>query len=356
MQIDKNLSFLDGYVQQSLENGAQPYIPESERAGMLSISNFMSQEDHESSTTHALRFEAYELPKPSLPPNVPPVLASSTELVHVPELSYATADVLQPATSFASASESARSDLKLRLDGVQKKWGRPTYTTPTPSTSSTDNVKIQSEATQRDSVVANSNSKTRDVSYDSKKKQVEISPEKQKLAASLFGSLSKPEGTRPSNQKTSKQSDKSHAAKAVAAVAAAEKPSQPPPDLMDLGEPSISSGAPSIDPFKQLEGLLAITQDTTPINAGGVSAPEAAPDFSSLFADMSVNVPSYSVSNPVPDVVNGSGLEGNTVENSVQVSSKGPNLKEALGKDARVRQVGVTPSGQNPNLFKDLLG
>ncbi|KAK4797015.1 hypothetical protein SAY86_029341 [Trapa natans] len=35
---------------------------------------------------------------------------------------------------------------------------------------------------------------------------------------------------------------------------------------------------------------------------------------------------------------------------------KGPNLKDALVKDALVRQMGVHPTTQNPNLFKDLLG
>ncbi|BFG20692.1 hypothetical protein CerSpe_069660 [Prunus speciosa] len=38
IEIDKRLSFLNGYVQQALEKGAQPYIPENERSGMLNIS------------------------------------------------------------------------------------------------------------------------------------------------------------------------------------------------------------------------------------------------------------------------------------------------------------------------------
>ncbi|KAL7159671.1 hypothetical protein ABFS83_01G043600 [Erythranthe nasuta] len=340
IEIDKNLAFLDGYVQQSLENGAEPYIPESERSGMLSISSFMTHEDHEPST-HTLRFEAYELPKPSLPPNAPP---SSTELVPVTELSYV-ADIFQPTTSLPSASDSAASELKLRLDGVQKKWGRPTYSSPAPpTTSSNDTVKIPSETAQRDTV-SNSNSKARDVSYDSRKKQVvEISPEKQKLAASLFGGASKSEGRR-SSKPHNHASDKSHATKAMATNTAAEKPTQPPPDLLDMGEPS--GGAPSVDPFKELEGLLDFTADTT---APVISSGEAS-DYSSLFADMSLNVPNQGGVD-----TNGNGLEGIIrVEDSTPQLQKGPNLKEALGKDARVRQMGVTPSGQNPNLFKDLL-
>jgi AP-4 complex subunit epsilon-1 len=46
---------------------------------------------------------------------------------------------------------------------------------------------------------------------------------------------------------------------------------------------------------------------------------------------------------------------GATAANPSQIS-KGPNVKDALEKDALVRQMGVTPSGQNPNLFKDLFG
>ncbi|KAI3453914.1 hypothetical protein Pfo_010577 [Paulownia fortunei] len=355
IEMDKKISFLDSYVQQALENGAQPYVPESERSGMSNISNFNSQEDHESAT-HALRFEAYELPKPSLPLNNPPVLASSTELVTVPELSYV-ADISQPASSVPSASDAGSSELKLRLDGVQRKWGRPTYSSVTPSTSSTNTVMIQNEATQHDSV-GSSNSKVRDVSYDSKKQQVEISPEKQKLAASLFGGASKSERRQFSSQKISKTqnhtADKSRVAKAATSDTAAVKTSQPPPDLLDLGEPSVTSSTPSIDPFKQLEGLLDLTQDTTLLSAGGVGATEA-PDITSVFADMPLSVQSDSVANPVSNVINRNGLGGSTVEHSMQQLNKGPNLKEALEKDALVRQLGVTPLGQNPNLFKDLL-
>ncbi|PQP98248.1 AP-4 complex subunit epsilon [Prunus yedoensis var. nudiflora] len=89
IEIDKRLSFLNGYVQQALEKGAQPYIPENECSGMLNISNFSNQDQHEA-LTHGLRFEAYELPKPAVPSRIPPAaVASSTELVPVPAPSYA---------------------------------------------------------------------------------------------------------------------------------------------------------------------------------------------------------------------------------------------------------------------------
>lgn len=355
MQIDKNLSFLDGYVQQAIENGSQPYIPESERLGTSSISNFKSHDDHESST-HALRFEAYEYPKPAIPHNAPPVLASSTELVLVPEPSYA-ADVLHP-TSVPSASDAGPSELKLRLDGVQKKWGRPTYSSPAPSSSSTDTVKIQNETAKTESV-SSSKPKTRDTSYDSRKQQVEISPEKQKLAASLFGGSSKSEGRQPPSHKNLRSqnhtSDKSHSSKA-SAYDTAVKTSQPPPDLLDLGEPSFASSIPSVDPFKQFEGLLDFTQETAPVSTGGVGGATKDSDVMSLFTDMYLSVQSQIDPDPASSVIDRNGLGGSKVEPSAQQVNKGPNLKEALEKDALVRQMGYTPSGQNPNLFKDLLG
>ncbi|XP_011072297.1 AP-4 complex subunit epsilon [Sesamum indicum] len=351
IEVDKNLSFLHGYVQQALENGAQPYIPESERTGISNVSNFKSQQDHEPST-HTLRFEAYELPKPSLLPNIPPVLASSTELVPVPELS-SVADILQTAPS---ASDAGSSELKLRLDGVQRKWGRPAVSSVTPSTSSTNTVNVQNEASQRDSA-GRSNSKVREASYDSKKQPLEVPPEKQQLAASLFGGASKSEKRQSSIQKMPKSQNQaaetSHVPKAAASRTPTVKTSQPPPDLLDLSEPSVTSSGPSIDPFKQLEGLLDLTQDTTSETAGGVSGTEG-PEFS-LFADMSLSVQSDGAANSISNVSDRNGLGGTIIENLVK-SNKGPNLKEALERDAHVRQMGVTPSGQNPNLFKDLLG
>lgn len=284
---------------------------------MSNISDFKSREYHESST-HALRFEAYELPKSSLPP----ILASSTELVPVSESSYI-ADIPESVQSSTNASSS---DLKLRLDGVQRKWGQPSYSSVTPSSSTTNIVKIQNEPAQHESV----SSKAKKVSYDSKKQLVEISPEKQKLAASLFGVASKSERRPTSGHKVSKMSQ-------TRADVSVVKASLPPPDLLDLGdEPSVMSSTPAVDPFKQLEGLLDLTQeeDTTLIKAGATEAP----NIMSIFADMSLN-----------DSV------GNPEERPSEQLSKGPNLKEALEKDARVRQLGVMPSGQNPNLFKDLL-
>ncbi|XP_057963942.1 AP-4 complex subunit epsilon [Malania oleifera] len=346
IEIDQSLSFLNTYVQQSIEKGAQPYIPESERSGMLNITNFRNQDQHEVSM-HALRFEAYELPKSSVPSRTPVILDSSTELVPIPEPSYPRE--IHEAATVPSVSNTGPSELRLRLEGVQKKWGRPNYSSP--PTSSSTSQKTVDGVTQPDGV-ANTDSKSH-ISYDSRKQQVEISSEKQKLAASLFGGTAKAE-KKPSSasHKVSRvgiqAADKQQAAKAVAGSTetAGEKTiCQPPPDLLDLGEPSVADSAPSVDPFKQLEGLLDSAQVNSDATSGLVDATKT-PDVMALYAGISTEGLS-GVTAPTPSIT---GHGGTTVEN------KGPNLKDSLEKDALVRQMGVMPSTQNPNLFKDLLG
>lgn len=158
-------------------------------------------------------------------------------------------------------SDAGQSELNLRLDGVQKKWGRPTYPPSTP-TSTADTVKIPNGVTHSNSV-RTSSLRTPEVSYDSTKPQVEISLEKQKMAALLFGGTSKSERRHHSAglKESSKSQNHSSDNKIHEALPAAVKPSQPPPDLLDLSEPSIASCAPSVDHFKQLEGLLDLKHD-----------------------------------------------------------------------------------------------
>ncbi|CAL5355563.1 unnamed protein product [Camellia sinensis] len=197
MPLDASCEGIQPYVQQSLENGAQSYIPKDERSGILNISSFRKQDHHEAST-RSLRFEAYELPKPTvpMPSRAPPVsLASSTELVPIPEPSYPRE--MHQTTAVPSVSDTGPSELKLRLDGVQRKWGRPTYSSPAPSTPSSSLQRPMNGVTQPDGT-GNLNSKPCDTSYGSRRSQVQIYLEKQKLAASLFGGPSKPE-ERPSS-------------------------------------------------------------------------------------------------------------------------------------------------------------
>lgn len=368
MQVDKNLSFLNGYVQQSIERGATPYISENERTGMVNVSNFGSQDQHESAQ-HGLRFEAYEVPKPPMPSKVAPVsLSSSTDLVPVPEPLYSRETHRIP--SVGLASDSGSSELKLKLDGVQKKWGRPTYSSPTSSSNSTSENPVNG-VTQRD-VATTANSKGCD-NYDTRKQRIEISPEKQKLAATLFGGSTKTEKRSSISNKVPKASasaadrtQQSKAAVVPSEVAREKINQQPPPDLLDFDDSTVTAAPPSVDPFKQLEGLLDPNISSTTNRSSGTVT--NSPDMMALYADAPASRESSSVGYSVPvsgDNVNllselsTAAVRGTTGETTVTPSSqsvKGPNAKDSLQKDAKVRQMGVTPTSQNPSLFKDLLG
>ncbi|KAG4938523.1 hypothetical protein AAZX31_16G071000 [Glycine max] len=369
IEVDKNLAFLNQYVQQSLERGALPYIPEDERNGTVNVSNFRSQDQHESAQ-HGLRFEAYEVPKPPMPSKVAPVsLSSSTDLVPVPEPLYSMET--HPMSS-VGASETGSSGLKLKLDGVQKKWGRPTYSSPTSSSSTSTSQNSVNGVTQMDVATA-VNSKARD-NYDTRKQRIEISPEKQKLADKLFGGSTKTDKRSSTSNKVPKAStsaaDRTQESKAAAVPSevAREKTNQqsPPPDLLDLGEPTVTVAPPSVDPFKQLEGLLDPNLSSTTNHSG--AAVTNAPDIMALYAETPASRETESGGYSIPvtgDNVNllselsnaaARGTTGETTATPLSQSVKGPNVKDSLQKDAKVRQMGVTPSGQNPNLFSDLLG
>ncbi|KAK1259364.1 AP-4 complex subunit epsilon [Acorus gramineus] len=330
IEVDKSLSFLNSFVQQSLEKGARPYIPENERSGIVDTSNF-GHSSHQDASSHALRFEAYELPKPPPPVQSAPLsLSSSTELVPVSEPLYSKEP--HQASPHVPVPETLSTDgeVRLRLQGVQKKWGRPTYSSPTPSSASTSE-KASNGVTAH----------TKDVSFDSRKQKVEASAEKQRLAASLFGSSSsRSDKKTSSSQRVSKGSTASaDKPPAVIETVATEPPlikkplppQPPPPDLLDLGEPTTGISQ-SLDPFKELEGLLGpTTQESSPAPVDSVVAAKQ-PDLMALYTDTPGN------------------SHGGTVV------KKGPNPQDSLEKDALSRQVGVTPSGRNPNLFRDLLG
>ncbi|KAI3728002.1 hypothetical protein L6452_16627 [Arctium lappa] len=327
IEIDKSLSFLNSYVQKSLEEGAKPYLSEHERAGKRNISNFRNHYHHDAST-HSLRFEAYEVPKPVISARLPPTV-SLIELAAVREQSYQREVHRSP--SVGSLSDKASQELRLRLDGVQKKWGRPTYSSAaSPSTSDSD------------SHMVNVTAKGKSLEPSSRRQpEVEIPEEKQKLAASLFGgttskSEKKQSGGGVSQIKGSKAPR--HTADQTSQVRATMAVVHPPVDLLDFGEPS-GTASSTVDPFKQLEGLVDTSQD------GNVSKNL---DLLSLYSDAA----STSGQNQNEESSNLSHGSGNASNRTI----KGPNLIDALGKDALVRQMGVTPATQNPNLFKDLLG
>ncbi|XP_077229897.1 AP-4 complex subunit epsilon-like isoform X2 [Tasmannia lanceolata] len=375
IEVDKSLSFLNSFVQQSLERGARPYIPEDERSGMLNISNFRGQDQLEAST-HALRFEAYELPKPPMATRTTPIMPTpSTDLVTVSDLSYPK-EIPQaaPLPSIPDIVPTALG-LKLRLDGVQKKWGRPTYSSPTPSSSTSASQKTVNGVQHHDGFETVS-SQARDISYDSRRQKVEVSAEKQRLAASLFGGtssktekkqLSTHKGTArgsPANIEKARPSTETTASSESAAEKAVPLPPQPPPDLLDLGEPTPGS-TPLIDPFKQLEGLLGPTEGSSSISSDATVAAKP-PDLMALFADtpstglsgnvITSDIYAADVKSRLPTTVNRNSHNGGTAVTHTTLVKKGPNPQDSLEKDSVARQMGVIPSGNNPNLFRDLLG
>ncbi|KAK0608439.1 hypothetical protein LWI29_030634 [Acer saccharum] len=234
---------------------------------------------------HSLRFEAYELPKPSMSSRIPPVsLASTTELVLVPEPSYLRET--QKVASSPSVSNADPPELRLRLDGVQKKGSTVGH----------------------------------------------------KAGKACSHAVEKPQ--------TTKAPVKSTAVEKIVV--------QSPPDLLDLGEKTVvSSSPPSVDPFKQLEGLIEPTQVASSVNHGVVGANKS-PDLMGLYVETAGSGPSTDDANP------SSGLTNSAIKNAHEGTttqlSKGPNTKHSLEKDALVRQMGVTPTSHNPNLFKGLLG
>lgn len=126
LQIDQELPFLQGFVETALANGARPYLHENERFEMNSdMNSFASTSRSQQEPTHALRFEAYETPTaptPAGPPAPPPSLLPDFEEMK-PESPRSLRNHL--------AADNSDVDLlgpevsRLRLDGVQKKWGRP---------------------------------------------------------------------------------------------------------------------------------------------------------------------------------------------------------------------------------------
>ncbi|GMH30012.1 hypothetical protein Nepgr_031855 [Nepenthes gracilis] len=349
IEVDKNLSFLSHYIQQSLETGAQPYIPEHERSQLPSISDFRGQ-GHQEASAHALRFEAYDLPKAPVSKPSPVSHPSSTELIPLPEPSYTSE--IHPVSAVLPKSDAGSNKIKLRLDGVQKKWGKPSYSSATPSTSDFSSEKTVNGVSSMG--VSYTSSKALDSSYESRKPRVEIPSEKQKLAASLFSGISKAEkrSISTSNKPTKVTAhivDKPQSQKLAAApneIIAEKAAHPPPPDLLDLGELDNVSKAPSVDPFKQLEGLLEPGMSTS-------SAVALESDIMSLHTEMPTNSQVHK-NDVVLGLANASDA-GIAVAQPIQIS-KGPNVKDSLQKDALVRQMGVTPLSQNPNLFKDLLG
>lgn len=317
-------------MQQSIEKGSQPYIPESERSGFSDVSSLKNLHQHEHAG-HGLRFEPYELPKPAPPINISPVRRP-------PQINDTTIPVSEAAYSheiIQNPNPPAKLEIKLQLSGVPTKWGKPSYSSSSSSSSSSTTNNIVNGVTHLEGAMT-ATSQTRDFSYNQRSQQVEVSHEKQRLAASLFGKSSKSEKRVASTHKASRASfpnAEKQAAEAPKEIISSSIP--PPPDLLDFSESSPSIPA-SEDPFKQLEELVG------PSAAPATAAVPEAHDIIGLYG-LDIN----SVTPPI---------KNSEEANIVVANKKGPNLRDALEKDSVARQVGVTPTVNNPNLFRDLLG
>lgn len=365
MQVDKDLNFLNNYVQLSIENGDRPYIPESERSGMFNIDSFKNQ-DRQESSAHALRFEAYELPKP-VPVKVPSSAAPITDLVPVSESIYSKETATASVIPFTSDLLSNDAGVKLRLEGVQKRWGKPTYSSSSGSPVSTSNTQKTSNGISSIDVADHVISIPRDLSYDSTSKQsAQISEEKQKLAASLFGASSSKSGRRTASSHKNAKGINAHTEKSSVGTKSVPRESTqqsiPPPDLLDFSEETpvsetVSSSAPVGDPFGQLDGLLGPTIVTSTSNL--TTDTVKPPDLMALYTDAPIldttsDFTDPSVTNPNLTDLLASNINSHGEKTETMVK-KGPNRQASLEKFSTARQVGVTPSGKNPNLFSDLL-
>lgn len=382
IEIDKSLSVLDNYVQSMLSKGAKPYIPANERLQMGVSTTWDNQHDESAVSNQSLRFDPYE--KPQLPTMaITPVSTFESEDYKIERSGKASHLAHQPPPDVdALTSEASR----LRLEGVQRKWGRSTYSSSSSVSSSPAGVERSTNGTVvLDSV---SGSKEHPVPQDlkyvgGKSKQQEVSAEKQKLAASLFGGgVAKAESSVKASGRSQKQTtvNKHSPARRVQTGAAVDSKAQatpplpPPPDLLDFGEEEPSTTASSRDPMKDLEGLLDLTETAAPSQPVVSTTTLSTVDLMSLYDSSSSTGDGTSLANSnngvdlmatsnTPIVHSGDnlsvfeGLPGNPEVMKIQAAAarKGPSLETSLQKHARSRQVGVTPTGPNPDLFKDLL-
>lgn len=382
IEVDKNLPFLNSYVQSMISKGAKQYIPATERLEMGGPVTWANPYDESAAASHALRFDPYEKPQLPMMAITPVTTFESDDHQKADRSGKSSYPAHQPSLDVDALTSDAS---RLRLEGVQKKWGRPTYTSSTSASSSTG---VERSTNGLDVPDNDRNTSIRElaVAQDSKyvsnkSKQHEVSAEKQKLAASLFGGVSsKVDSNAKATRKSQKQvtsnkhppagTKKLNNAPLVDSKVQASVP--PPPDLLDFGkeEPSIASAR---DPMKDLEGLLDLTDTEAVSKPAGSAASLPSVDLMSLYETspgiMGGLAPSNTIMDLMADTAPGDavvdnlnvfdGLPARTEANIPgqvgMAAKKGPSVETSLQKHARSRQVGVTPTGPHPDLFKDLL-
>ncbi|KAI5077093.1 hypothetical protein GOP47_0006917 [Adiantum capillus-veneris] len=384
IEVDRSLPFLNHYVQSMLSKGAKQYIPANERLQMGVSTTWINPQDESAVSNHSLRFDPYE--KPQLPTMaITPVTTFESEDYIIDRSGKSSHVAHQPPDVDALTPEASH----LRLEGVQRKWGRPTHSSSS-SVSSSAGVERSTNGSVASDLDKSIGSKERPVPQDSKyvsskSKQPEVSAEKQKLAASLFGGVAaKADLSVKASGRSQKQAtaSKHSPAKRVQTAATVDSkiqapPPPPPPDLLDFGEEEPSISISSRDPMKDLEGLLDLTDTVAPTQPVPVVSTTnlSTVDLMSLYESNIEHGTGMASSDNVVDLMASTkpsrisgdesileGLSGNleanagsTIQGQVATAArKGPSLKTSLQKHARSRQVGVTPTGPNPDLFKDL--
>ncbi|GAQ89669.1 Adaptin family protein [Klebsormidium nitens] len=365
IEVDESLSFLGAFVAAARTAGAKPYISENERLGLpptTDLATLLGPSGPRPATppSHSLRFEAYETPtipaRNMTPPEQPNYGAG--DLMHVEAARGSAASGAPEASGRGQTGGPPK--LGLRLDGVQKKWGRSTYTSA-PSTSAASTSASSSSAPPSAPVSSAPREEARPTPYvsDRRPREPEVSEEKKKLAASLFGG-----GAATTSRGGGKAAPRPATKTKLAEGGRAGTPTkstpvpQPEVNLLDFGSdseaPSSAAPTPAADPFKQLEGLSVSTPapPSTEPSPAVAAAAKPAFDLASLYAGPTQpgsvvgGVSSNRPTSPVPGLTNtGPGLAGNGRPNSVS---------PVVNKAQQAQKAGIVP--QNPDIFHDLLG